>query len=335
MGSIDRDGANLDGPPAPAAGSDSTPVQRVQWADQLYPGPAEKTSFTGEVDPIDSDWKRSARRFSSDAEGADYGEAILGQIRDSLPADEFRAARTYTKMPVINRILRSDNPGQLLDGMRRDFHSRKILIDLTRTRVPFVEDLVFARQHLPIESDDRLLVDSILNHPDPHDRLDEMMQHMYDYTALQDGLEAEPTFDAVATYIATMGRATDQELPERLTAIRAVSSIKFMTIDKHGTQLGDLDPRNLINTVQRERGHLSMCLGKNDYLNGYFGYRLEFDSVGAKGLWLGERSHHPSQRELILPCNSDYHITDAKLDPAGARFDRPLWVLRATVLART
>lgn len=271
----------------------------------------------------------SGRRFATNAEAEAYGESVLGPIRDRLPDDELRGAYLYTKSSWFNVIVRHDDPEQQFNRLAQDFRRHQTLTEVTGKPFPTMADVALLVRRELGDPAHRSLVESIMKHPGPSTRLTEMKRNAHIFTILRETYGTGLTPAVLKQHLATLDRAVDQTLPEPLQVSRGLRDIEFMVVDERGTPLGNQDPKNLLGTVQRERGYISGCLGPE--LPGEFHsrYRLDLDLPdGAKGLWMGAESHYPHQRELILPRDTPYLITEVAENAAAG----PGYRLRATVL---
>lgn len=114
-----------------------------------------------------------------------------------------------------------------------------------------------------------------------------------------------------------MDQALQNPLPEGLGVQRTLQKVDFMP-----GYSGDAN--SLKGTTQREPGYMSTSLGATSAFadTKRNPYRIHLDvPKGAPGLWIGQLSKYSEQREIILPRNTEYIITDVRGPTADGVWD--------------
>ncbi|MFE2960970.1 ADP-ribosyltransferase [Nocardia tengchongensis] len=270
----------------------------------------------------------------SNEQGARYGEEVLGPIRDRVPEEQFDAAFAYTEYCWQNAYLRDPDEAGRLAACARDDRVYSRLKNLT-VDTPTVARIMRLQHRDGLSSEDRQAIETILTASRPTYELAKVRSNSWIYARIRNGIGATPTPENIEKHLALLDQAVRQPLPGSVRACRDLADLRFMTVDETGTRLGDGDPRSLIGTVQTEPGYLSVSLGAVPPFGDTV--RLDLDiPAGSEGLWMGNRSAFPSQRELILPRNTSYHVTDVIFDPAGhgyTYYDKPEVVIKARVVS--
>ncbi|MFF2554669.1 hypothetical protein ACFVUS_26955 [Nocardia sp. NPDC058058] len=269
---------------------------------------------------------------ATDEAGAEYGERVLGPIRDRLPRSEFQEALTYTSDPILNRILRFEHPAADLERLRIDHERFGRLRTLTDSYLPETEDLTAVLRNPALAASDRALLESILADAAPMARVEQLYVNYANYDHFWEVLQARPSLPLAQERIARLDRAVAQPLPDSVRAVRGLESIGHL-VDGQGVPLGARDPALLRGVLQREPGCSSASLGAappDYYANGY---RLELDlPAGSNGLWMGTSSRNCFQRELILPRDLEYRIDEVVRNPPGEHYTGVEYLFRATVI---
>ncbi|MFB8005930.1 ADP-ribosyltransferase [Nocardia sp. NPDC056000] len=290
----------------------------------------ERTAVRAIADSQSS--RLSAITHASNEAGERYGERVLGPIRDRLPRSELQEAYIYTSGPVLNRVLRFDDPGVGLNWMRAESERYRRLRSLTDSHLPEPEDITRVLRNPELPSSDRALLESILSHPAPTARVEELFTNFAHYDHLWEILQSRPSLALIETRVTRMDRAVAQPLPDSVRAVRGLESIDHL-VDQNGIPIGARDPALLRGVVQKERGYSSTSLGAAppDYYAR--GYRLELDvPAGSHGLWMGQESRNIYQRELILPRDLEYRIDEVIPNPSGKHYEGVDYLFRATVI---
>nr|WP_276516420.1 ADP-ribosyltransferase [Streptomonospora nanhaiensis] len=131
-----------------------------------------------------------------------------------------------------------------------------------------------------------------------------------------------PSSDDLLNRIDTLDRAMENSrLPESLETLRGLHD--FTHLD--GFDPGNPDVfdalRQLIGVRQVERGYMSTSLGNEPAVidGNPYPYKINFSlPAGMRALWMGTESHYRTQRELILPRDMEYIITNVSRNPDGS-----------------
>ncbi|MFJ9558402.1 ADP-ribosyltransferase [Nocardiopsis sp. NPDC101807] len=117
-----------------------------------------------------------------------------------------------------------------------------------------------------------------------------------------------PTAADVTAFMERLDVAVDRPLPETVEMVRGLSEVSFLD------GFRDMDPYSLVGTVQTEPGFMSMSLGNKLAAH----HQAESAHVihltvpaGSRGLWVGDRSDYPEEREVVLARRATYRITRA------------------------
>ncbi|WP_330179438.1 hypothetical protein OHB26_23565 [Nocardia sp. NBC_01503] len=181
--------------------------------------------------------------------------AVLGPIRDRLPPSEFQEALTYTSDPVLNRVVRFEDPAAGLERLREDHEHFRKLRALTDSYLPEVEDIAGVLQNPALRATDRKFLVSILSTRAPMKRIEQMYTNFAHYDHLWEVFQARPSLRLAQERIARMDRAVAQPLPDPLRSVRGLESIGHL-VDEQGIPLGTRDPALLRSVIQRERLYL-------------------------------------------------------------------------------
>ncbi|WP_433524281.1 ADP-ribosyltransferase [Nocardia pseudovaccinii] len=256
------------------------------------------------------------RRFGTDDAGQRYGDNRLARALHSLPSELRNAVYKYTVQSFPNGFLRGHNPaeavGRHFDFLRRESHAVAALTHANHGRMPTKSDLEALARRPDLNPYQRQWVDYLRAQPDTQTRLDKLKENEQNWGFLHHYFEGPPTVERFNQLIAEIDAAITTPLPESVQVIRGLHDISFLETAE-GHLLGNGDPRALIGTVQAERSHMSTSLGTNlTQVDGH-NYRIRVEMnvpAGTPGLWMGRNSHYPDQRELILPRNLEYRITN-------------------------
>ncbi|MFC0531052.1 ADP-ribosyltransferase [Phytohabitans kaempferiae] len=102
-----------------------------------------------------------------------------------------------------------------------------------------------------------------------------------------------------------LDQAVSAPLPESLETLRGVEHIRHVAG-------GVADVRALAGSTHTEPGYLSVSLGATPAYHTGCWLRLVAPK-GTRSLWMGRQSHHPNERELILPRGLTIRIDDVYL----------------------
>jgi hypothetical protein len=155
---------------------------------------------------------------------------------------------------------------------------------------------------------------ALLQADDPQVRLAELLADPVRAAALADIFGHEPVYGDFAERFRLLDQAVTSPLPESLETLRGVEDVAHLAG-------GVADVRALAGGTYTEPGYLSVSLGATPaYPTGYW-LRLVAPK-GTRALWMGRQSHHPDERELILPRGlairvDDVYLRDGRVQVAG------------------
>ncbi|WP_047869813.1 ADP-ribosyltransferase [Nocardiopsis sp. RV163] len=135
-----------------------------------------------------------------------------------------------------------------------------------------------------------------------------------------------PTAADVAAFLERLDRAVDHPLPDTVEMVRGLSEVSFLD------GFRDMDPYSLVGTVQTEPGFMSMSLGNKlaEHHKAESAHVVHLTvPAGSRGLWIGERSDYPQEREVVLARGTTYRITRAGW---GGSFGVPGFYIEAEVV---
>ncbi|WP_084525051.1 toxin glutamine deamidase domain-containing protein [Nocardia vaccinii] len=262
----------------------------------------------------------TARRFESGQDGVQYGERVLGEVRDSLPPDQMEAVQRYVRAQWINDVLRSPDPGGMLDRLVDDHQGFEAIRNHIGTGVEPTHEMIENLAKRPdLHPDARAAVDSVLGHSKPQIRIQEMSNNWNDCRTMRTHLgDIDPTIDVIGDYIRHLDPAVSHPIPEPIVLVRGLHRVEHLVIDDHGTVLGDdKDIWKLKNQVQSEPGVMSTSLSDRS-LEGFGRYQLELEApAGTKGLWIGNRREFGGENEFLGERGLKYVITDVVEAPSA------------------
>lgn len=254
------------------------------------------------------------RRFQTDHDGELYGETRLGHVFHQLPEHLQQAMHWYTVQSMPNPHLRPGaDVGGFLNRVRLEENYAQHLMYLNGGHMPVDGNVLNAMRHRPDLTDyQRQIVQHVLSFESPELRLQEIWRQHQEHDRLREYLGGDPTPEAFWRRIGELDEALRRPLLEPVETVRGLHDVSFL-LAPDGLPLGDRDPRLLIGMTQSEPGYMSTSLGANPAVvdNRPFELRMRMRlPAGAHGLWMGRRSAYPDQRELVLPRNTRYRITN-------------------------
>ncbi|MFJ4658136.1 alpha/beta hydrolase [Nocardia sp. NPDC088792] len=326
-------------PERPAA---SRPEVRIGQPDS-HPAPAREQHPVPEHDPVSHERPRHAEpdggspghdpihRFDTDNAGRRYGEDTLGPIRDALPTDQLRELQQYSKKSWLNEFLRAPDPMGLIAKLQDDHALHQQLLRLTNgspvpPRVDVLDRLV-AEHPDPrdpyLDPPLRAAIDNVLSELNPHGRIDELWRNSDKLTMMREFFGTDPTMDMLRDRVNNLDQAANHPVPEGIEVCRGISLNSLdRFIDHEGLPLNGRNPRELIGTIQRERGYMSTSLSPTPTQEFKLRVRMELDvPPGTKGIWVGDRGLSGPENELLLQRESRFLITDVVEKPGGPRYD--------------
>lgn len=256
------------------------------------------------------------RRFDTMQEASRYGEQRLGPVRDRLPPELFEAVRKYTRWSYPLNKVRVD-PQEWLDKVGSAKAKYDQLLPLTGANpVPTLRELVSISRRGDLSDEQKRLISRLAAGPDPNGDLDEVWIDEFVYRRLENYLEAPPSPTTLYELLDRVDRAVEQPLPDPIHAVRGLHSLEHL-VDINGNPLGPNPTREqleaLRGSVQTDKGYLSCSLGPEPAVisGSPYKHHLELDiPEQSLGLWMGEKSQFPDQRELILARDTRYVVTD-------------------------
>lgn len=275
------------------------------------------------------------RRFSTDADGQNYGENVLGRVRDGLPANEFQQLHQYTVNSWANEFLREGDIERFAHTLARDTrHYQQLAFLLQSNRAPTPHDLLRLANHPGLNPTQRSVVHEILSDPNPAERIATIYKNAGKYYMMQSNFGAPPTAQLIRHHVAALDSAMSRPLPERVEVVRGLGDINFLSLGEGRGLFGpNSNPMDLVGTVQTEPGYMSTSLGNRPPAHFDRQFRMELDvPAGAGGVWMGSRSAYPDQRELVLQRGTRYQIVEVVPNPAGDRYTGVRYLIRARVL---
>ncbi|MFF2552668.1 alpha/beta hydrolase [Nocardia sp. NPDC058058] len=275
----------------------------------------------------------SIRRFDTDDAGLKFGDETMGSHMDSLSEAERQEVSRYVRHAWINELLRDPDPGARFTQLVAD---RAIQHQLSRLNEgksfePSLELLKSYDRYPNLDPPLRASLDNVLRDPHPQQRLSELWSNAQDHMVIERILDTAPTGEILNQHVQTLDRLTDNTTPQGFEITRGLGNngVRHLTIDNHGTVLGERSVLDLKGTLQTERGYLSTSLGEKP--PGGFkesSIRLELEvPAGSKGLWIGGSEH-----EFLMPRGTRYLITDVIESPSGSRYEGVRYLIKGTVV---
>ncbi|WDZ90774.1 ADP-ribosyltransferase [Nocardiopsis sp. HUAS JQ3] len=316
------EGTGHTAPPGEATGHTATPDASATDAGLPVGTGTADDDGRGYVDDL------GVRRFRSVEETDAYGRWLHDPSNnphafDSLHERQRGDVRSYTAAGWLNEVVRENLSAEqvqnALDEVREATHLETntdpmeargwSLYELNDLSWPTVERLreLLAQDRVPEHTAG--FVRYILDAPDPEAELAGWHENAGGAGVLaRSNGDVFPTTAEVAAFLDRLDRAVDRPLPETVEMVRGLYEVSFLD----GYQ--DLNPYSLVGTVQTEPGFMSASLGNK--LAGH--HQTESGNVihltvpaGSRGLWVGERSEYPKEREVILARGTTYRITRA------------------------
>ncbi|MFD3687254.1 ADP-ribosyltransferase [Nocardiopsis sp. NPDC058631] len=289
---------------------------------------------------------RGVRRFRSLEETDAYGRWLHDPANnphafDTLHDRQREDMLGYTADGWLNSIVRENlSPEQIQDALDEVLDSTRLqtstdpmsargwsLYELNDLSWPTVERLreLLAQDRVPEHTTG--FVRYILDAPNPEAELAGWHRNAgaAGIVARSNG-DVFPTAADVAAFLERLDRAVDRPLPDTVEMVRGLSEVSFLD----GFQ--DLDPYSLVGTVQTEPGFMSMSLGNKlaEHHKAESGHVVHLTvPAGSRGLWIGERSDYPEEREVVLARGTTYRITRAGW---GGSFGLPGFYIEAEVV---
>lgn len=155
---------------------------------------------------------------------------------------------------------------------------------------------------------------ALLQADDPQTRLAELLADPARAAELTAVFGREPLYGDFAERYRLLDQAVVSPLPESLETLRGVDDVAHLAG-------GLADVRALAGSTHAEPGYLSVSLGATPAYQTGCWLRLVAPK-GTRALWMGRQSHHPHERELILPRGlkiriDDVYLRDGRVQVAG------------------
>ncbi|TDB85761.1 ADP-ribosyltransferase, partial [Actinomadura sp. 7K534] len=274
------------------------------------------------------------RRFDTDEQGERYGENRLAHVYHDLPHQLRQALHWYTVQSMPNPHLRPGaDVGRYLTHLYTEQNYVQHLAYLNGGAMPAHRDQLIQMWNRPDLTDyQRRLIQHVVTQTDPEARLQEMWKNHEQREFLRRYLGGEPTPDAFWRRIDELDQALSRPLPEPVQAVRGLHDVNFM-LASDGMPLAGRHPMLLVGAVQNEPGYMSTSLGSGTTeVDGQgFNYRLSLNlPQGAHGVWMGQSSAYPDQRELVLPRGTRYYIRNVV--QTGWNGTQPVFSIEADVI---
>ncbi|MCP3017090.1 hypothetical protein NGM33_27540, partial [Nocardiopsis dassonvillei] len=268
----------------------------------------------------------SIRRLPTGAEADRYGDLLHDpdynpNTFDALPTPTQDAVFAYTRSPWLNRFARLDPLNEAtvqteLDRIRNESqpHPGWQVYEIGGGQWPDLTQLEQAAQRGQLSPEQERIVRGVLNNRYPQAALENLREHsgrageIAESLALYGEPARLPDASQVLALLGRLDRATGHPFPEGFEAVHG------MYHHQHLLGEGSTDPRSLAGTTHVEQGYLSVSLGTVPSAAGGSPIDLMRLSVpeGSRGLWVGDRSQHPREREVILTRGTRYRITSVE-----------------------
>ncbi|MFD3688650.1 ADP-ribosyltransferase [Nocardiopsis sp. NPDC058631] len=278
-------------------------------------GPAASASGSGTI-----------RRLPTAVEADRYGGLLHDpgynpNTFDALPTATQDAVSAYTRSPWLNRFarLRPLNEATVqaeLDRIRDESRSHPgwQVYEIGGGRWPDLARLEEAAERGGLSPEQERIVRRVLDSPYPEAALENFYERsgsagqIAESLALRDEPAHFPDSSEVLALLRRLDRATGRPFPEGFEAVHG------MYEHLHLLGEGSTDPLALAGTTHVEQGHLSVSLGTVPSAAGGSPIDLMRLTVpeGTRGLWVGDRSEHPGEREVILARGTRYRITSVE-----------------------
>ncbi|MFJ9552529.1 ADP-ribosyltransferase [Nocardiopsis sp. NPDC101807] len=291
---------------------------------QTPPGepPTPHRTTTHNDDPAASG-SGTIRRLPTGAETDRYGALLHDpgynpNAFDALPTATQDAVSAYTRSSWLNRFarLRPLNEATVqaeLDRIRDESRSHPgwQVYEIGGGRWPDPARLKEAAERGGLSPEQERIVRGVLDNPYPDAALENLQVSSGSAGRIAESLALHgepahfPDSSEVMALLRRLDRATGRPFPEGFEAVHG------MYHHQHLLGEGSTDPHTLAGTTHVEQGYLSVSLGTVPSAAGGSPIDLMRLTVpeGSRGLWVGDRSEHPGEREVILPRGTRYRIT--------------------------
>ncbi|MFE6308121.1 ADP-ribosyltransferase [Nocardiopsis sp. NPDC057823] len=263
------------------------------------------------------------RRFPGEAGLLDYGDLLHDpdfnpNTHDALPPRTRRYVHAYTADGWIGEFSRlqpldEDTVQAELDRRREQSRSHPgwQLYEANNGRWPALHTLPHLLNSGRLTPEQEAAVRSVLDARHPEAALENLYRDAGPAGRIAETLPDKrgrgmyPDAQDVLDIIERLDHATDAPLPEGVEAVRGVYGFD------HLAPGGTADPSTLIGRTFTDPGFMSASLGPRPSAAGGSPTDLIRLTLppGTRGLWVGDRSLHPHEREIILARGTAYRIT--------------------------
>ncbi|APC34958.1 hypothetical protein A9R04_09780 [Nocardiopsis dassonvillei] len=265
----------------------------------------------------------TVRRLPTGAETDRYGTllhdpAYNPNAFDALPTATQDAVSAYTWSAWLNDFARLHPLNEAtvqaeLDRIREESRSHPgwQVYEIGGGRWPDLTQLREAAQRGGLSPEQQRIVRGVLDNRYPEAALENLRVHSGRAGEIAESLAlgGEPAHfpDApeVLALFRRLDRATGHPFPEGFEAVRGTYEYQHLLGE------GNTDPYTLAGTTHVSPGYFSASLGTVPSAAGGSPVDLMRLTVphGSHGLWVGDRSQHPGEREVILARGTRYQIT--------------------------
>ncbi|MDE3721919.1 ADP-ribosyltransferase [Nocardiopsis sp. N85] len=262
------------------------------------------------------------RRLPTGADADRYGDLLHDpgynpNAFDAQPTATQDAVAAYTRSAWLNRIARMSPLNEAtvqaeLDRIRDESRSHPgwQVYEIGGGRWPDLARLEEAAEQGGLSPEQEGVVRRVLDSRYPQAALDDLYERsgragrIAESLALRGETAHFPDSSEVLALIRRLDRATGQPFPEGFEAVHG------MYQHQHLLGEGSTDARSLAGTTHVEQGYFSVSLGTVPSASGGSPIDLMRLTVpeSARGLWVGDRSEHPGEREVILTRGTRYRI---------------------------
>ncbi|MFF1674031.1 ADP-ribosyltransferase, partial [Nocardiopsis flavescens] len=288
-------------------------------------GLARGLGLTDTDDPSADTGARGAgeiRRLPTGADADRYGALLHDPAHnpntfDALPAAARDTVSSHTRDPWLSgfarlRPLDEATVQAELDRIRRESgaHPGWLVYEAGGGRWPDLARLEQAAERGGLGPEQERVVRGVLDSADPPAALAALAERsgragrIAESLALRGEPGRFPDASEVLAMVRRLDRATGRPLPGGFEAVHGMYEHRHL-LD------GSADPLSLAGTTHVEHGYLSVSLGTSPAAAGGAPVDLMRLAVpeGSPGLWVGDRSEHPNEREAILARGTRYRIT--------------------------
>ncbi|CAL9378238.1 hypothetical protein SUDANB121_01009 [Nocardiopsis dassonvillei] len=270
-------------------------------------------------------------RFPGEAGLVDYGDLLHdpgfnANTHDALPPRTRRYVRAYTADGWIAefsrlRPLDEETVQAELDRRREQSRTRPgwLLYEANGGRWPALEILPHLLNSGRLTPEQAEAVRSVVDSRHPEGALENLRHDAGPAGLIAESLPdkrgrgAYPDAQDVLDVIGRLDDATAHSLPEGVEAVRGVYGFE------HLAPGSTADPSSLVGRTFTDPGFMSVSLGPRPGAAGGSPTDIIRFTLppGTPGLWVGDRSLHPGEREIILARGTSYRILS--VEPWGRR----------------